>query len=111
VTPEERHTLEEQILNRLRELEVDIERLEELTQPIAPENSMGRVSRMDAINNKSVTEAALRQSRLRKTALEQALQRLDDSDFGLCERCKNPIPTGRLLLVPESARCVHCASR
>ena len=32
----------------------------ELCKPIAPENSIGRVSRMDAINNKSVVEAALR---------------------------------------------------
>ena len=30
------------------------------TKPISPENSIGRVSRMDAINNKSVVEAALR---------------------------------------------------
>ena len=33
-----------------------------LTQPISPENAIGRVSRMDAINNKSVTELALRQA-------------------------------------------------
>ena len=30
-----------------------------LTKPIAPENAIGRISRMDAINNKSVNEAAL----------------------------------------------------
>ena len=34
----------------------------ELSKPIAPENAIGRISRMDAINNKSVTEAALRQA-------------------------------------------------
>ena len=31
----------------------------DLTKPIAPENAIGRVSRMDAINNKSVNDAAL----------------------------------------------------
>ncbi len=31
----------------------------ELTKPIPPENAIGRVSRMDAINNRSVNEAAL----------------------------------------------------
>ena len=35
----------------------------EITKPIAPENAIGRISRMDAINNKSVTEAALRQAK------------------------------------------------
>jgi len=37
-----------------------IENYKELTKPIAPENAIGRVSRMDAINNKSVNEAALK---------------------------------------------------
>ena len=37
-----------------------IEHYKELTKPIAPENAIGRVSRMDAINNKSVNEAALK---------------------------------------------------
>ena len=32
----------------------DIKGLKEATKPISPENSIGRVSRMDAINNKSV---------------------------------------------------------
>ena len=39
-----------------------IRRYEEMTQPIAPDNAIGRVSRMDAINNKSVIEAALRKA-------------------------------------------------
>ena len=37
-----------------------IEEYTKLCKPIAPENSIGRISRMDAINNKSVVEAALR---------------------------------------------------
>ena len=45
------------------EIKLTIEQIaeyEELSQPIAPDDSIGRVSRMDAINNKSITEAALR---------------------------------------------------
>ena len=39
----------------------------DLCKPIAPENAIGRVSRMDAINNKSVVEAALRESKKKLT--------------------------------------------
>lgn len=36
-----------------------------LTKPIAPDCAIGRISRMDAINNKSVTEAALIQAEIK----------------------------------------------
>ena len=36
---------------------------------------------------------------------------IDDADFGVCARCNNEIPIGRLLLMPQSRFCVHCASR
>lgn len=82
----------------------------ELTQPIAPENAIGRVSRMDAINNKSVTEAALRTAEKKLRSLQNILPTVSEKDFGLCARCKKPIPIQRILLVPYSQFCVNCAS-
>lgn len=81
----------------------------ELTQPIEPENAIGRISRMDAINNKSVTEAALRKAVEKLETLNLALSKLDDDDFGLCVRCHNPIPLGRILVIPQARVCVACS--
>lgn len=81
----------------------------ELTKPIAPENAIGRVSRMDAINNKSVNEAALRKAEVKLKNLKVALSKLDDADFGICIRCKQQIPLGRILLMPQAITCVQCA--
>jgi DnaK suppressor protein len=89
----------------------EIEHLEEMTQPIAPENSLGRISRMDAINNKSVAEAALRSSRKKLNKLRLALAKIDEPGFGTCKLCKGPIPKARLMFMPESTRCVKCADR
>lgn len=80
-----------------------------MTQPIAPENAIGRISRMDAINNKSVAEAALRTAKRKLRNLEYALSKIYDADFGICARCKRPIPQGRLLVMPQSRFCVRCA--
>jgi DnaK suppressor protein len=85
--------------------------LEELTQPIKPENSLGRVSRMDAINNKSVAEAALRTTKQKLGKLKVALTKIDTPDFGICVFCKQNIPAARLMFLPESSRCVRCADR
>lgn len=95
-------------------LEIDrTERLvsdyKELTKPVASENAIGRVSRMDAINNKSVTEAALRQAELKLNGLKHTLAQIDNKDFGLCAKCKQPIPLGRILLIPHSRFCINCA--
>jgi len=80
-----------------------------LTKPIPPENAIGRVSRMDAINNRSVNQAALRQVEKQHKNLLRALDRLKEDRFGLCHNCGDRIPMGRILLVPGATRCVRCA--
>ncbi len=64
-----------------------IEELKELTKPISPENAIGRVSRMDAIHNKSVNERTLRQMEFKYKKLTLAIDKIEDSDFGNCRRC------------------------
>lgn len=44
------------LIKEIQKLELEITELTELTQPVAPENAIGRISRMDAINNKSINE-------------------------------------------------------
>lgn len=108
---EERKALKEKIRASIDGTKQEITELKELTKPISPENAIGRVSRMDAINNKSINDAALQQAITKLDRLEFALKRSDDEDFGNCRRCGQNIPMGRLLLMPQSAFCVSCASR
>jgi len=86
-----------------------IEEYKELTKPIAPDNAIGRVSRMDAINNKSVNEASLVQAEQKFRGLQESLKRIGEPDFGICQKCQRTIPAGRLLLMPHSRFCVNCA--
>lgn len=81
----------------------------DMSQPVSPDNAIGRVSRMDAINNKAVTEAALRQAEEKLGRLQVMLNKIGEPSFGLCARCGKPIPIGRLLLMPQSSFCVNCA--
>lgn len=86
-----------------------IDDLKEITKPISPENSIGRVSRMDAINNKSVNEATLRTAETKLNKINLALEKVNDPSFGICRKCGKQIPYGRLILMPESSTCVNCA--
>ncbi len=92
-------------------LQKDILELQELTKPISPENSLGRLTRMDAINNKSVAEASLRNRKRKLGKMHVALVKIDEKGYGICQRCKKVINPKRLLLMPESDMCVNCAGR
>ena len=106
-----RVALKEKIHEEIGKIEQAIVPLLDATKPISPENSIGRVSRMDAINNKSVAEAALRSAKTKLSKLQIALTKIDNKDFGNCSNCKNPIRPARLMYMPESTRCVRCADR
>ena len=54
--------IKQKLLIEISLTEKSIKEYIELTKPIAPDCAIGRVSRMDAINNKSVLEASLRQA-------------------------------------------------
>ena len=101
--------IKEKIIIEINKTEKSIIEYKEITTPIAPENAIGRISRMDAINNKSVAEAALRTAEEKLSKLKYMLTQIGEKDFGVCAKCKKPIPIGRILLMPQSRHCVNCA--
>lgn len=107
----ERASLKKQIKQMIKNLRQEIEEMQSHAAPVTPENSIGRISRMDAINNKSVVEASLRNRTKKLSKLQLALSKIDDADFGICSHCKKTIQSKRLMLMPQSDRCVSCASR
>ncbi|MCX2679132.1 TraR/DksA C4-type zinc finger protein [Galbibacter sp. EGI 63066] len=99
----------EKVKQEISKLEKTIALYKGMTNPVSPDNAIGRVSRMDAINNKSVNDAALREAEQRHKKMLLVLEKVNDADFGICRKCKQPIPEGRLLIRPESVLCVNCA--
>ena len=109
MTPETKAELKSKIEELILKYEDDIKETEKSTQPIKPENSLGRVSRMNAINNKSVMEASLRNKISKRNKLKFALTQVDNPGFGSCTNCKKPINPKRLMYMPESTKCIKCA--
>ncbi|MCW5923584.1 MAG: TraR/DksA C4-type zinc finger protein [Saprospiraceae bacterium] len=86
-----------------------IETYKEMAGPIAPDNAIGRVSRMDAIVSKSIVDDALREAQNKLSQLMAMKIKIHEHGFGLCTKCKKPIPEKRLLLMPQSMYCVDCS--
>jgi DnaK suppressor protein len=100
-----RKKLEEEIAKT----ETTVAEYKEQAKPMAPDVAIGRVSRMDAINNRSIVEAALVKAEEKLKNLNRVYEKIDSDDFGICMKCKNPIPLGRILIRPESLLCINCA--
>ncbi len=105
----ENNELKQKIIDEISKTESSIHDYREMTKPVAPDVAIGRASRMDAINNKSITEAALRQAENKLRNLHRVLSQIGTKDFGVCLKCHKPIPIGRILIRPESLHCVNCA--
>ncbi len=111
MNPEQREEFKQLILEQIEEVEEEIRELEKMTKPIAPDNALGRLTRMEALGSKSVNEAVLEDKRMRLQALEGALARCGSKTYGTCTKCGEAIPLGRLAALPHSSRCVKCVNK
>jgi DnaK suppressor protein len=106
---EKREELRAYIKEEISALKENIASYRISSRPISPDNAIGRLTRMDAINSKSINEAALNKAQQTLSRIEHTLTMIDDPDFGSCQECEEPIPFARLMIVPESGLCVLCA--
>ena len=111
MTKDQKDKIEKHIRDRIDSINGNIAAFKAGSQPVSPDNAIGRLTRMEAINSKSINEAALRKARTTRSLLEKALRTIDSEDFGLCRDCEEPIAFARLMAMPEAALCVVCAAR
>jgi len=109
MTQNEKNRIRSRIEDDLLALERQIRTLEEKTQPITPDCSLGRLTRLEAMGEQHVNHRILDEAKLRRTRLHNALLRVDKPMFGLCIECEEEIGIGRMMARPESVRCVACA--
>jgi len=74
------------------------------------QQSVGRLSRMDALQRQALAQATARRRSARRTRIHAALKRIEEREFGYCLDCGEPIPKARLNLDPTLPNCIGCAS-
>lgn len=73
------------------------------------QQSVGRLSRMDAMQQQAMAAAQDSRRHGRVRAVEAAIKRLDAGEFGWCHSCGEFIGQKRLELNPTIMRCRGCA--
>jgi len=109
MTAKEKDTLKNKIEKDIIHTKEQIESLKEKVKPIAPDCSLGRLTRLEAMGELHVNNKILDESEIHLTRLQNALLRIDKPMFGICIECEGEIGFGRMSIRPESIRCVECA--
>jgi DnaK suppressor protein len=80
--------------------------------PVAlDQQSVGRHSRMDAMQVQEMAKETERRRRTRLSVIEAALARMAADDYGFCVSCDEEISAKRLVLDPAVATCIDCAHK
>ncbi len=108
---EERRELKREIIEEIKTNKHLIENLAESVKPVTPDNAIGRLTRMEAIGSRAVSEASMNSAKAKLSKLDIALEKVDQPDFGICRQCEKPIPRGRIMAMPENVLCVPCAEK
>lgn len=73
------------------------------------QQSVGRLSRMDAMQQQEMAQAEARRRTSDLARIDQALKRLEEDEYGWCAECGEPIAFKRLEIDPAAALCISCA--
>ncbi len=75
------------------------------------QQSVGRLSRMDALQQQAMANATHQRRQQEKLRLRAALDRIAQGEFGYCTDCGETISEERLGLDPSLARCMDCVTQ
>jgi len=110
LTSEQCEELGQQLLTLQTELERLLASSEEAAKPVGLDQPIGRLSRMDAMQQQSMVQANRRAAQQRSSLVTRALRRLEGDEYGLCTECDENIGFPRLKARPETPLCINCQS-
>jgi DnaK suppressor protein len=109
--PDAIEKMREKLELRKRDLLSQIEGVGDATRPVElDQQSVGRVSRVDAIQQQQMAIANRQQAAALLRSIELALQRIDDGSYGSCFECGEAIAEARLQAQPWAGLCIDCQS-
>ncbi len=101
--------LKKALLMLVAELGETLKGLNEASEPVTlDQQSVGRVSRIDAIQQQHMSAAGKRSLERRLQQAKRALSAIDNGSYGDCAEFEEPIGYARLTARPETPLCLSC---
>ena len=100
----------EKLLGRREELLAEDRMTAAGRAPVTLEqDSVGRLSRIDAMQLQAMALAQARRRQSERHAIDAALRRIEENEYGHCAKCGEDIAPARLEHNPAFATCIECA--
>ena len=101
--------------DRLDALKVEIEELSQISSTDRQaveldQQSVGRLSRMDAMQQQAMAQAQQRNRAATLVRIDQAVKLIEQGEYGFCLSCGEEIAEKRLEIDPAATHCVACKS-
>ena len=95
--------------DRLRALDAEDAAAHDATRPVTlDQQSTGRLTRMDALQNQAMAQAQVRRRAAERQRIRAALKRIEEGEWGYCTDCGEEIDAARLNADPAIPRCREC---
>lgn len=109
LSEEEAETLRAELVKLVAELEGSLRASAASANPVElDQSSVGRLSRMDAMQQQAMAKATRQKAQLRVTQCKAALSAFERDEYGFCRKCEEPIGYPRLSAKPEAPFCLSC---
>ena len=109
--PEQLESIRNLLAEQQQALEKQLQISSDATRPVElDQQSVGRVSRIDAIQQQQMALAGKDQAEQMLKQVRQALARIESSEYGFCQACEEPIAFARLQVQPFARLCIDCQS-
>tara|TARA_B100001093_G_scaffold75036_1_gene65843 strand:- start:4112 stop:4441 length:330 start_codon:yes stop_codon:yes gene_type:complete len=95
--------------NLLKEIEDYLVKSESAAEAVSPDKGLGRLSRMEAMQDQQMVLELRRRQKRRKLDVIHAISRVEQGKYGNCIFCGGLISGDRLDAFPEAQACVKCA--
>lgn len=92
-----------------QEIEDGLDSNTQETEIVELDTAIGRLSRMDAMQNQQMALELKRRQEVRLQRVKNALKNIDRGKYGICGKCRKPIDESRLDVQPDAVMCIRCA--
>lgn len=108
MTAEEKSEIRKRVEQEIQTLRESIDSLTDLVSDEEVQSDANDWFTSKENTGKEFNEQALAKAKQRLKILDEVLNRIDSTSYGICTVCHKAIPFERLKAVPTATRCINC---
>lgn len=98
------------VINKLHKLQSELEtRIDKITNDMEKGHSHDWSEQAQERENDDVLDELSREAKEQLVAIHKAISKIENNQYGICEKCGNTISEERLTAMPAAELCINCA--